>query len=79
MSRTTPPDSPTPTPQRKLSAFPSKTASSGVARGSMRMGRLESISVSAGNFTAANPPNLQDAYFGLRELPIPTLQIIASP
>jgi phosphate-selective porin OprO/OprP len=28
------------------------------------------------DFTAANPPNLQDAYFGLRELPIPTLQII---
>ena len=28
------------------------------------------------DFTAANPPNLQDAYFGLRELPIPTLQIM---
>ncbi len=28
------------------------------------------------DFTASNPPNLQDAYFGLRELPIPTLQII---
>ncbi len=29
------------------------------------------------DFTAANPPNLQDAYFGVRELPIPTLEIIA--
>jgi len=28
------------------------------------------------DFTASNPPNLQDAYFGLRELPIPTLQIM---
>jgi hypothetical protein len=28
------------------------------------------------DFTAANPPNLQDAYFGLKELPIPTLEII---
>ena len=29
------------------------------------------------DFTASNPPSLQDAYFGIRKLPIPTLEIIA--
>ncbi len=29
------------------------------------------------DFTSSNPPHLQDAYFGLRNLPIPTLEIMA--
>jgi phosphate-selective porin OprO/OprP len=29
------------------------------------------------DFTAAEPPNLKDSYFGLRNLPIPSLEIIA--